>query len=112
MKRYTLLMAILTSGILYAQQPSLVQHENTSALHYKPNAKIEVPALFDLQFINRSAEPNAAPVTAASQPSKLQLLSVPPSEYQYYIPTPPRGFFCKFEDNIARKWIPIDFGTD
>ena len=28
------------------------------------------------------------------------------------LPDIPRGFFCKWEDELIRKGLPIDFGTD
>jgi hypothetical protein len=37
-----------------------------------------------------------------------QLLLAPIIE----LPEIPFGFFCKFEDQLSRKWFPIDFGTD
>jgi hypothetical protein len=31
----------------------------------------------------------------------------------WYIPPVPLGFFCRFEDNLARKLpVPLNFGTD
>ena len=50
------------------------------------------------------------PGIPASKLFLLQYNGYPKAEMAY--PAVPRGFFCHFEDRIAEKWFPLDFGTD
>lgn len=38
--------------------------------------------------------------------------SVQTANEHLILPDIPRGFFCKWEDELIRKGLPIDFGTD
>jgi hypothetical protein len=49
------------------------------------------------------------PFTFANSSAIRKLTDLP----ALYVPPLPLGFFCRFEDNLARKLpVPLDFGTD